>query len=208
VANPVRIQSDTQLLVEGNDQRNFFEAVIDRLSLDGIQTQNFGGIDELRGFVRALSDMSSFPQRVRTIGVVRDAETDAAAAFQSVQSSLRNASLPVPSVPAGVAEGPPRVSILILPGGGQPGMLETLLCETFAGSPEAGCIDDFFKCVTTNSSNGSIRRPEKARARAYLTTKPEPHFSVGVAAEKGYCDFDHDAFANVRGFLGKLATID
>ena len=39
------IKSEIQLLVEGNDQRNFFEAFIDHLSLENIQIQNFGGVE-------------------------------------------------------------------------------------------------------------------------------------------------------------------
>ena len=39
-----RIESEVQLLVEGNDQRNFFEALVEHLALDHIQIQDFGGI--------------------------------------------------------------------------------------------------------------------------------------------------------------------
>ena len=50
-----RIESEVQLLVEGNDQRNFFEALVEHLALDNIQIQDFGGINELRGFLLALA---------------------------------------------------------------------------------------------------------------------------------------------------------
>ena len=51
----------------------------------------------------------------------------------------------------------------------------------------------------------SVQHPEKARAHAYLTTMPHPHASVGVAAQKGYWNFDHEAFEGVRRFLMSLA---
>ena len=82
-------------------------------------------------------------------------------------------------------------------------MLETLLCKTFEGSAVDGCIDGFFRCA--DESGSPIHRRDKARARAYLTTKPHPHVSVGVAAQKGYWNFDHDAFDGVRRFLMSLA---
>ena len=47
------IKSVIQLLVEGNDPRNFFEAFIEHLALADIQIQNFGGVSELGGFLRA-----------------------------------------------------------------------------------------------------------------------------------------------------------
>ena len=57
------IKSAIQLLVEGNDSRNFFEAFIEHLSLADIQIQNFGGVYELSGFLRALVNAPGLPDR-------------------------------------------------------------------------------------------------------------------------------------------------
>ena len=81
-------------------------------------------------------------------------------------------------------------------------MLETLLCKTFAGSGVDGCIDGFFRCA--EESGSAIHRPDKARARAFLATMPDPHLSVGVAAKRGCWDLDHGAFDRVRNFLMSL----
>ena len=136
---------------------------------------------------------------VRSIGIVRDAEGPARSAFQSAQSALGNARLPAPA-PAGQASvGSLRVSVFILPDNKHPGMLETLLCRTFAGAAEDRCIDDYFACVPA-----SVHRPEKARAQAWLATKPDPHVSVGVAAKKGYWNLGHAVFADLRNFLVAL----
>lgn len=190
------------LLVEGNDPRNFFEAFVRHLSIDNIQIQNFGGITQLRDFLEGLVGATGF-RVVESIGIVRDAETSAAGAFQSVQSSLKNAALPVPNRPERRTDTSPAVTVLILPGNNQQGMLETLLCESFAGTPENDCIDAFFACVDA-LPNASIKRPEKARAHAYLTTKSDPHLSVGVAAKRNYWDLDHPIFDRVRDFLKTL----
>ena len=200
---PNTIESRIQLLVEGNDQRNFFEAFIDHLSLADIQIQNFGGVTDLRPFLSILVKRSGFRETVKSVGIVRDAETSAQAAFQSVRSSLENAGLPVPNQPEEHAGGSPAVTVLILPGDNRPGMLETLLNETFANTPEEACINAFFECVE-DASGVSIQRPHKARAQAYLATKPEPHLSVGVAAKRDYWDLDHDVFSRVRQFLRDL----
>ena len=197
------IKSEIQLLVEGNDQRNFFEAFIDHLSLENIQIQNFGGVSELRDFLEGLVGATGFRQIVQSIGIVRDAESSAGSAFQSVQSSLKNAELPMPDSPAKRTGTSPAVTVLILPGDNRSGMLETLLCESFADTPVNHCIDDFFVCVE-NLPDMPIKNPHKARAHAYLTTKPDPHFSVGVAAKNDYWDLDHDVFGNIRDFLQKI----
>ena len=195
--------SPIQLLVEGNDQRNFFEAFIEHLSLRDIQIQNFGGVNELQGFLLALANAPGFRETVQSIGIVRDAETSAQGAFQSVQSSLRNAGLSVPNQPEERAGSSPAVTVLILPGDNSPGMLETLLNETFANTPEDACINAFFECIEAIPTV-SINNPAKARAYAYLTTKPNPHHSVGMAAKQRYWDLDHDVFSRVRQFLGDL----
>ena len=198
------IKSAIQLLVEGNDQRNFFEAFIEHLSLANIQIQNFGGVNELRGFLRAFVNAPGF-QDVQSLGIVRDAETSAGGAFQSVQSALRNAALPVPDNPAERTDTSPAVAVLILPGDNRQGMLETLLCESFAATPVEDCINDFFKCVES-LPDMSMKNPDKARAHVYLTTKPNPHFSVGVAAKNDYWDLNHSVFSPVRDFLQMIAA--
>ena len=199
------IGSKIQLLVEGNDQRNFFEAFIDHLRLTDVQVQNFGGVNELRGFLLALVSAPGFRDTVQSVGIVRDAEKSARDAFRSVQDSLERAGLAVPDQPEERAGSSPAVAVLILPDGNQPGMLETLLCQSFAGDPEEACIDDFFRCVEA-LPGAFIQRPAKARARAYLATKPDPHLSVGVAARRSYWNLNHPVFERIQQFLSRLSA--
>ncbi len=199
---PARIASAVQLVVEGNDQFNFFGAFVEHLSLTDIQVQNSGGVSELRAFLAAIAAEPGFGEWVERLGIVRDAEADADGAFESVRHSLRNAGLPTPEWPGELAEGRPAVAALVLPGGGRAGMLETLVCESFAGDPVDHCIDEFFDCVGYEV----FRNPYKARVFAYLTTTAEPRHSVGVAALRGQWDLDHSAFDGVRRFVEELAN--
>ena len=81
-------------------------------------------------------------------------------------------------------------------------MLETLLCETFSGSPVDSCIEEFLQCIAPHRDG--LRHGEKARARAYLVTQPLPHLSVGVAAKRGYWNLDHEELGPLRSFLKGL----
>ena len=204
MAKSTQIERKIQLLVEGKDQLNFFEKFIDHLSLTNVQIHDFGGGTELRDFLLALVNASDFRETVQSVGIVRDAETSAEGAFQSVQSSLKKAKLSVPDSPEERTGTSPAVSVMILPGHNRKGMLETLLCETFVDTSVDRCIDEFFKCVKS-LPDVSFKRADKARARVYVTTKPEPHVSVGVAAKKGYWDLEHNAFSAVRNFLKMIA---
>ena len=87
---PKEIKSAIQLIVEGNDQRNFFEAFTSHLSITNVQIQDFGGVSQLRDFLEGLVSATGF-QTVQSLGIVRDAETSSERAFQSVQSSLERA---------------------------------------------------------------------------------------------------------------------
>lgn len=197
----IRIRGGVQLLVEGKDAQNFFREIVRRLSLPDVDVQDFGGVDQLRQFLAAFVAAPEFGN-VRSIGIVRDAELSARGAFQSVRDALERAALPAPTRPDESARGNPSVRVLILPGDGQPGMLETLLCRTFAESPVARCIDDFLQCA--EDAGQPVHRRDKARAHAWLATHPLPHVSVGVAALKGYWNVDHQALDEVRRFVTAL----
>ena len=198
------INSPIQLLVEGNDGRNFFEAFRDRLGLSRMQIHDYGGVPNLPKFLSTFVVSSGFRDVVR-IGIVRDAEQSATGAFRSVQSALRNVDLPVPGCP-GIhsVNDSSYTATLILPEQDS-GMLETVLNQSFAGTPVDACIDGFFDCIES-TAGGAIHRPEKARTNAYLSSTPEPHVSVGVAAKKGYWNLDHEVFDPIRNFMQGLCA--
>lgn len=199
---PRQILTQSQLLVEGKDQLNFFDALLSRLGLGHIQMHDFGGINDLAGFLELLVKLRGF-NGVNRLGIIRDAERSAGSALQSVQSALKNVQLPIPSAAGSLFGTHPSVGVMILPDNSSPGMLETLLCRTFAGSAIDGCIDRFFACVG-NRPGVSIVRPDKARAQAWLATRKRPHLSVGVAAKAGYWNLNHSALSDVRAFLRVL----
>ena len=201
VVNPVNRK--TQLLVEGNDERNFFAAMLRHLNMDGIQIQNFGGVNGLRNFLITFADLDDFLESVESVGIVRDAEISAESAFRSVQGALRNANMDVPDAPGIKTGGAPSISAFILPDNRSGGMLETLLCRTFADTPMEDCVESFFACVG-GATDEPLHRPEKSRAHAYIATMSEPQVSVGVAAQRGYWNLDHPAFDDVKRFLQSL----
>ena len=201
---PEQIKEPKQLLVEGKDPLNFFNEFIQYLGCQGLQIQNFGGVPDLPAVLKQFVKAPDFGLVVESIGIVRDAEGDENSAWQSVQSALRGAGMPVPARigQRSVADSP-HVTVLLLPGDGNPGMLETVLNRTFANDPVNTCIDDFFACVERLPGK-RIHGRDKARARAYMWTREKPHVSVGVAAQAGYWDFSHEAFAPLRSFLTAL----
>ena len=189
---PGQIKKPVQLLVEGKDALNFFAAFTKHPTLTEIQVQDFGGVNDLGQFLQAFAKAPGFHQ-VKNIGIVRDAERidetttaetrdagqhapllsnakrAAETALQSVCTTLDNAGLPVPVSPVQKTVSTPIVSVLILPGGGEDGMLETLLCRTFENTREDRCIGEFLKCVGTPST-----RPTASCSSRSGTPSPGP----------------------------------
>ena len=155
-----KIERPIHFFAEGDDQKNFFEAFISHLEIQGVQIQNFGGVDELGGFLRALVRAPDF-DTVSSIGVILDAEKSAADAFQSVQSSLRKASLAVSVHEKQRAGENPAVTVTILQRNNQRGILETLLCKSFEDSPINDCISEF---CARRLLGTEVERLDEARA--------------------------------------------
>ncbi len=203
---PIPITEPKQLAVEGRDAVIFFEALLREMDLAEIQLQNFGGVDELRGFLRGLQRRSGFAQMVVSVGIVRDAERDPTSAFQSVCSALSNADFSnVPDEPGIFVGNTPRIGVLILPDATTAGMLETLCLRSVADKPVMPCIDEYFDCVEQRLSPTELPRVmEKARVQAFLASTPEyvPH--LGLAAHRGYWAWDSPAFDHVKQFLREL----
>lgn len=201
------ITKASQLFVEGKDDLNFFTEMVKHLSLENdLEIQSFDGVKRLGIKLSSFTNLRDF-EKVTTIGIIRDADANADGAFQSVKASLERAKLKVPTTPEEISrDGEPAVGVMILPGQGRPGMLETLLCKTFADTLENDCIDAFFQCVEGLCPGQNTKNRDKARAYAFIATRSKPNVSVGVAAKEGLWDLDHDALAPLRQFLKSLVA--
>ena len=200
---PLRITESKQLVVEGRDAEGFLDALLRHMELTGIQIQNFGGKDELRGFLKALKNTPGFLSQVTSVGIVRDAETDAGAAFQSVCGALQAADLPVPEKPMVPAVDGLRISVLILPDAEKPGMIETVCLQAVDDDPVMECMAQYFECVKrlTGSLPGNI---PKARVQAFLSSRDRPGLGLREAARAGYWPWDSPAFEQIKQFLQEL----
>jgi len=105
----VVIRSPYQLLVEGRTSKVFFDALARHVGVVDLEVHSFGGNTELRGNLRAFIKIPGFTD-VKAVGLVRDAENDAVAAFQSAADALAHAGLVRPPVHASITPGPGRVN--------------------------------------------------------------------------------------------------
>ncbi len=138
-----------------------------------------------------------------SLGVVRDADRDARAAFQSIRDALGAAELPQPDQPSLFEGGKPRAGVMIVPGEKSGGALEDLCLSAVSHEPAMRCVDLYFECL----QSAGIPRPEvlsKAKAQAFLASKPRPGLRLGEAAEAGYWNLCSGAYDELRRFLRLL----
>jgi hypothetical protein len=97
-------------------------------------------------------------------------------------------------------------------------MLENLCLETVSDHPVMPCVDRFMACLRSSLRHEG-RKPSKsqepvfpknevkAKAQAFLAGMREACASVGIAACKGYWNFDHSTLTDLRTFLSKLGPV-
>lgn len=200
-----QITEAKQLLVEGRDAEVFVCALMAHLGIRGVQVQNYRGVSDLQAFLKALRQAPHFKEKVTRLGVIRDAESDARAALQSVSQALQAARLPAPAKQSHFVGLHPEVGYFILPDGISPGMLESLCMASVEADPAIPCVEAYFLCLRGQGLRPPIH-PEKARAHAFLASRDAPDLLVGEAAWRGYWRFDHGSMNGLRSFLSSIGS--
>ena len=205
MANDEQLQAITKsklLLAEGSDDFRFFKALIDYLERQDIEIRTYGGKDNLRPFLKALPAIPGFAN-VKSLGITRDADSDADRTFQSIHDSLLDADLPAPNASFVSVPGPPQVAVMIMPPGADRGMLEDLCLSAVQDDPAMPCVDQYFECV--EKEMGRLpRNMAKARIHAFLASRERPDRRLGEAALGGELPWDSPSFAPVKQFLNRL----
>ena len=193
------------IAVEGKDEINWLTALKDQLEIDNVEIRSLGGISSFSTKIRTLVITPGFANVV-SFGIIRDADSNASAAFQSVCAALRNVGLPVPTQPLKPVEatgGGPRVVVLIVPHGESKGMLEDICLQSVGEDPAMTCVEIYFECLTKNLDK-LPNNLSKAKVHAFLSSRDQPDLRLGDAAKAGYWPWNHQAFAQVKQFLSLL----
>jgi len=199
----IKIEKRHLLLVEGKDEKGFFEDLSKHLQIGDLQIIDCQGKDNIRDKLKAVIKSPAFSM-VTSLGVVRDADNSYDTAFQSISQAIKDAGLPVSPNHLLTGDQKPRVSVWIMPGKGRTGMLEDLCLEAVSGDPACLCVEQYFDCLK-NQINRPPRELLKAKLQVFLASKPEVNLRLGEAALKGYFPWDSEAFKDVRDFLSTVS---
>lgn len=200
----VKIEQPNILVVEGREEELFFEAFIRDLGLQDIQIMPIGGKEMLRRNLKALKLSPGFA-RVTSLTVVRDADEDPKAAFQSVRDALQAVNLAVPEYPLVPVGHSPRVAVIILPEGSMAGALEDLCLRAVEQDLALPCVERYFQCLEEQGLTLPVNM-SKAKVQVFLASRHRAGLRLGEAAQAGYWPWKAKAFEQVRDFLKQIGS--
>ena len=195
------IKNPKLLLVEGKDEENFFEVLLEKKGIEDIQIQRTDGKENLKKRFPVIKDTRGF-KKLKSLAIIHDADNNIQGSFDRICKVLRNNELPNPKQPSSFTSNSPKIGIFIIPDGKNAGNLESL-CLSTVNSNTIQCIDPFMDCMK-NKGYPEPKSPHKARCRAFLSAMKEDTPSLGVAAQKGYWDFDSKKLEPLINFLKQL----
>lgn len=200
-SSPRELSKPKLLIGEGREEELFFTAFLAHLNISDVQVEQYGGKQALPKYLRTLPLRPGYLQ-ILSLGITRDADNSARSAFQSICTSLSNASLPIPRAGA-IAGGSPQVSVLIFPDNQNSGMLEDLCLAAIGTDPALQCVDEYLECIYKTIG----RKPNnmaKARVHAWLSSQIEPDKRLGEAAKASYWPWESPGFDCLKQFLQAL----
>ena len=196
-----QIQRSRIVAVEGKDEVHFFTCLLDYMGQEDFEVFDVGGTVQFNDKFPALVRRSGF-LKVKKLAIIRDAEDNAENAFKSIKNILQKENIAPPERPSQFSMGKPNVGIFIMPGDFKNGMLEDLCLRTVKDNPAVKCAETFIECAL--KLEAPPRNIAKAKAQAFLAAMPDIVSSVGLGAEKRYCDFNSDELKNLRNFLNEF----
>jgi hypothetical protein len=197
---PVEILSSTCIVVEGPDEKRFYEALCRHHGIEGVQFIFARSKDDIRPRVRALAQASGH-ERIRAVGIIRDDDGHPDRAFASASDGLAAAGWPKPQSPGVIEHGTPCTGVMLV-GGNLDVLCRKAVSEQ--ADPRAKCVDAFMACVSECTGENADR--PKAWVHGYLAAFGKGDVRVGEGAERGAWPLDNPAFGSLRRFLADLAV--
>lgn len=212
----VEITKSKLLVVEGKDEDNFFKSFLKHLKNDDVDIVSCNGKEKLRTEIPALLKRPDF-RKVKSYAIIVDADESLDDTFKSVAGLLKNNKEPIPKEMNQYEVGEHRkVGIYCMPGNVDKGMLEDLFLQVSENHPALPHAVEYIsklesileKKLEEEPRNPNKfyypKTPSKAKALALLAALYEPINSIGVAAIKGYWDFEHPSLSKLKEFLNQL----
>lgn len=198
----IKISKNKLLLVEGSHEKDFFTKLLETMEIDDIQTEPVGGKYSFKPNINNLPKYPNF-DIVKSIGIVRDADTDFKGTFESVRDALREGGFPVPDKPMIPTGDNPSVAVFIMPDNGNKGALEELCIESIREDPVLECVEQYFDCLKLIQDKEHLHL-SKAQVQVYLAKEPDGDIHMGIASQRDIWQWNSPVFNEIKEFIKSL----
>ena len=197
------IRKPVAVAVEGLD---YFYTLLNRISdlpeFDDVQLWDFcKGGQGFRQWLNSFTTLAHF-DAVRSLGVIRDAEDDAAVTSKNLQQSFQKCGLNTADTPNVLGTGRPKTAFLVMPHDESAGCLEHALVKAALPKVPMKCADEFLLCVDDESRNENWRA--KVRVHSLIAASTNPAATLGQSVKFSIWDFEHKALAVMTDFIRML----
>lgn len=191
-----QIEKAKLIVVEGKDDKVFFEAMLEHLmSKNEIQVAMINGKSSYEKKLQGLVNSPDF-QRIKSLGLVRDADDNAVCAFESMRNAVERIEFPNP-------EDKPHISFFVLPDAVSRGKLETMLLRAADIDPAMKCVNEYFGCL--KKCGASLPSDEeKAKIQVFIASRPKVPEHLGLAAHQGCWQWNNAVFEPLKDFISLL----
>lgn len=202
--SPVVFDQPHLILVEGADDQVLVAKLIDHEKLTGFHVHELGGKDSAwSDSVSFITASPEFRANGKSVGLVQDADTNAAAAFQSLASALTSAALPAPITVEAVTGGPGvRTGVFVFPSANQAGTLEDLALLA-AEAQRVALAQQYVQLVASATGSGP-KSTSKAALQSYIACYPKVVRTFADGLKESYFILSSAALDPLRTFLRAL----
>lgn len=211
-----KIEHPNIIFCEGLDAKLFLiwylnsEALSDNPTFaNSVQVIDFGGITQLATRLELLRVSPEY-EMVKSLLIIRDAETNAQGAVSSVQSALRKTGFSVPDGPGVVKEGMPKIGFLLFPTCDNlptTGALEDLCYSILSEDPESPVFPEITSFIQQMEEKGIRTYPRKFKTLIHTyfsVTDDYVSLKIGEAAKAGAFNWEHPKLKPLRNFMTEL----
>lgn len=210
------IQKLHLILCEGRDEQEFLIKYLNSAALayisefsHDIQVIDFGGNSELACKLAILKNMENFDQ-LKSLLIIRDAETNANSACLEIQHALKQNDFPVPQEPHCWVGELPKVGFLLFPtcnNVAQDGTLEDLCLSILSDSNAEDTLEEIelFLKQLENRRQKSLSRIFKAKLHTYFSVHDNyVSLKIGEAAEAGAFNWNDSVLEPLKNFIQEV----
>jgi hypothetical protein len=214
-----KIDPETPHLIfcEGKDEYFFLIRLLDYLKLKELAfadfcLYDFGGINELKINLRNIVKTDGFKENVQSLCILRDAETNATSACQSITAAFRDCGFAVPTGPCSRADGGcayPQIATGFA------------LFPDFDDKPKSGTLEDLCLRILAKSDSKDVLAHADTTLELYKKHLPQLHknrlhtyfsltkefvsLKIGEAAKANAFRWDSPEINSLKTFLLQMA---